>query len=956
MASHSPQRSRKPQAHPTTPGSMHIQAREMSPSPTHRSRSMKAASMPVVPSVMQIFSPANGGQQGSPNGGHNLNALQRSPPNTRLLPSPPHQPSHEPEREVTPPHHPRPINRVPPPQFLTKLDENWQMTDELMAEIERADLEQAQNNHTQYPRESPPKVDPAVERIRAGERVSPKHVEGLQRRQSLRDSPKSRERQPTSPTMASFAQGPRTPEGGPNVSSPYHTPLQSPGEHEYNYNPYHIQDHGSPSQVPLTRRVINAIPPDSRPVLLAVGTHGQTPPLQAMHPRTPDRSLPVQEEQEDEVPSVLGSGVASSRDQVRNTERSSPTPSSDLNPEGMARYEASLLSHGGRDSRAGHREDDDDDTLIDQEDVDDTVHPRGTRPVPEEEGGFTPRSPHSSLPPDNTMEPERYPRYPAQNATIRARTRNGTTDQLGLHGIDPAIFSQAEHAAQELDRPPPQYVERRRNSRDALEDYSSSQPQYDPRASASSNGYSHINPEDIQHYMDHPTLQAYFSSPRPDAPIPPTPHSQTAAPSPAPLVRNSYDGHQEGHPPFSPVAPAGSPYPYPFNHVRRNHSYPYTSRPHPLHDPNHPSTIQEQLARQWQVYAQNQSALTGGHISDSTFSPAATPFQGNGSSYNPWAYLHTNRTLGGGGIGRADLRSLQSSPSHEPVALPIPPMVGVRKKDRPAPTRMEVAARKPPPRVESTQPCSTPEPESSGEETAGEPEDSRIAVSVSEEGNWVGGGVPPIPDPTDTDWVDEEDEEDGEDLLELEYHPTFVSNVEKRRRRWDTRWDALIQAFNALDRQTDATLVLLAAPSHSTKLHSLTSRSIKRNPALSHSPALADVRVGFRHIATQRRATRSRHSSLADRFMGPSNLSGDGSDLSREEDLKRALNTALGSLGALKGIYEQREARWVDEMRRISDDRERVELLLRQVLGEEGSTDLSASKNFITKEYQARTV
>jgi hypothetical protein len=72
--------------------------------------------------------------------------------------------------------------------------------------------------------------------------------------------------------------------------------------------------------------------------------------------------------------------------------------------------------------------------------------------------------------------------------------------------------------------------------------------------------------------------------------------------------------------------------------------------------------------------------------------------------------------------------------------------------------------------------------------------------------------------------------------------------------------------------------------------------------------------------------------------MGPSNLSGDGSDVSREEDLKRALGTALGSLGALKGIYEQREARWTEEMRRISDDRERVELLLRQVLGEEQDT------------------
>jgi hypothetical protein len=40
----------------------------------------------------------------------------------------------------------------------------------------------------------------------------------------------------------------------------------------------------------------------------------------------------------------------------------------------------------------------------------------------------------------------------------------------------------------------------------------------------------------------------------------------------------------------------------------------------------------------------------------------------------------------------------------------------------------------------------------------------------------------------------------------------------------------------------------------------------------------------------------------------------------------------LGSLGALGGLYDQREARWREEMRRISDDRETVELLLKQAL------------------------
>ena len=46
-----------------------------------------------------------------------------------------------------------------------------------------------------------------------------------------------------------------------------------------------------------------------------------------------------------------------------------------------------------------------------------------------------------------------------------------------------------------------------------------------------------------------------------------------------------------------------------------------------------------------------------------------------------------------------------------------------------------------------------------------------------------------------------------------------------------------------------------------------------------------------------------------------------------------ALETALGSLATLRVIYEHRASRWEEEMARISDERERVELLLRQTLG-----------------------
>jgi hypothetical protein len=50
-----------------------------------------------------------------------------------------------------------------------------------------------------------------------------------------------------------------------------------------------------------------------------------------------------------------------------------------------------------------------------------------------------------------------------------------------------------------------------------------------------------------------------------------------------------------------------------------------------------------------------------------------------------------------------------------------------------------------------------------------------------------------------------------------------------------------------------------------------------------------------------------------------------------EEDLKRA----FGAVKAFEVIFAERERRWAEEMRRINEDRERVEMLLRQVIGNE---------------------
>ncbi|KAG9219693.1 hypothetical protein CCMSSC00406_0005985 [Pleurotus cornucopiae] len=964
----------------------------MSPSPTYRERqqrSVKTQSMPLVPTLMQIYQ----NQQSSPTISNPTANRTRSPPPQGTLPPNTRQPQSAsnvnanssaaavrgstPDRGITPPpasyvgnapnpgvlphtqstpnvnasqatHFPRP-NRAQAAQFLSSFQEmehNWQMTDELLAEIEQADKQQTRSQ-AQIPQvsssaqtslsprdqtnvvapESQQLRDANVERVKSGERSSPKDspdVGNQQRRQTMpaRESPNFRDRQPNSPTAPAFPPQERTPElRGPS----YHVganggDMQSPA-----YNQY-------PRDSPPVARRPN---PDVRSQPQQPSATSQTPPVALT--RSPDRSLPFQEEAEDDVhlnghhskvPDDDAWDEEEETDQDIRHDIVSPAPSSDIHPTGP-RYDVSRMHVGGRESRTGHR-------------GDEVVE---TRATPSDEDAFTPRSPTAELPED----PSRFVVHDHSKTIRGPRHRNGSADQLGYRVLDASAFVQPSSGKA------PEPTSATSDQRLAATQQSlTERAQYvqpnniNIRPSDLQNGQyysSQILSDDAQSLWEHPSaeyIQAYVQSPRPGAPVPPTPHSQTAAPSPSPFVSGMYSDAAKDMA-FSPIPPIGSPYPYPFSHVRRANTYAGQLRNPPPpsstgYDPNHPSVIQEQLVKQWQIYAQNNQ----GHISDSTLSPSSTPYPGG--AFIPWAYLHTKKMLG---IDGHDPRSIQSSPSHEPLPLPPNPAVGLKKKEATSNLRVKPEpVRKPPPRVESTQPRDTsPEPSTSGEETAGEER-----YTIPREGTWLSQNTRP---PTagavddDADWIDEDDDPDDDDLLELEYHPSFINNVEKRRRRWDARWEALVQSFQALDRQTDATLVLLAAPSHSSsKMYSITSRSIRRQPAWRNSPAMANLRSNFRHIAVQRRATRVQRPTLADRLLAmptTSSSGGDGSDgsnESREEDLKRALGTALGSLGALGTIYEQREARWKDEMRRIGEDRERVELLLKQALGEDALNSL----------------
>lgn len=209
-----------------------------------------------------------------------------------------------------------------------------------------------------------------------------------------------------------------------------------------------------------------------------------------------------------------------------------------------------------------------------------------------------------------------------------------------------------------------------------------------------------------------------------------------------------------------------------------------------MYDPNHPSAIQEQLAMQMQMYALNNHVP----VSESSFSP---PPSGGGLAYNPWTYLQASRAFGGRRDSALSGMSMRSSPSHEPVSLPMPHMRGrvMKKATRKEKVRSEKREKlrvELPSRVASTQPReTTPELTSSGDDTSTAGEDERY--ELPEEGVWVNTAAAV----DEAEWIDEDDEGEEEDLLELEYHPSYVSNVEKRRRRWETRWEALIQAVSS---------------------------------------------------------------------------------------------------------------------------------------------------------------
>ena len=286
-----------------------------------------------------------------------------------------------------------------------------------------------------------------------------------------------------------------------------------------------------------------------------------------------------------------------------------------------------------------------------------------------------------------------------------------------------------------------------------------------------------------------PVAEYYTQSPmashsRPGAPIPPTIHSYTTTTSylPSPLISGIRRANEKKPvlPPYTPVPRVDSPYPYPFEHIPRksNTGTDETMGPSQM-DPN---VVLERHLR-LQAYALNNASL----VSDSTLSPSSKPLKSN-----PWTFLQTSRALSGtrGDVGDSQA-STRSSPSHQPLPLPT---FG-RRRRRSTRSHRQPKTR-PPPRVESTQPRDTSPELSSTEKTAkSEPQQSVPQPTCADE-------RADDSDETNADdekWINEDVGLEGVagDFLQLEFHPNYVGDPVKRRRRWQHRWETILRNVSA---------------------------------------------------------------------------------------------------------------------------------------------------------------
>ncbi|CAE6452240.1 unnamed protein product [Rhizoctonia solani] len=275
-------------------------------------------------------------------------------------------------------------------------------------------------------------------------------------------------------------------------------------------------------------------------------------------------------------------------------------------------------------------------------------------------------------------------------------------------------------------------------------------------------------------------------------------------------------------------------------------------------------------------------------------------------------------------------QSTQSSPSHQPVGLPYGgkrfggPRMGTKGSRR---RRM----------MEEYRPESTVPNDTASE---AETEAKRVPEAETEF-------------ETETEMEEVWLEESDDDELENEFHPTYFVNPAKRKRRFEQKWEQMVKLFREIDRETDATMILAAAPPDQHQTHLLLSRSILRDTNFSHiaqeaRSVFSDITVARRHqrSETLRRARQERQRKKAsdERLSAVAHLTlatqggadnvGSGSDETSvptqqtDQDLRMALDAARVSLQEMRRVYDEMETRHREESNRRKEESLTLEKLL----------------------------
>lgn len=471
------------------------QLRDATPSPPHpnRPRNAKASSMPIVPNTNTFTTQPFPGQppmQQQPSAAPSVTSAnsRRSPQLApgqmqRLLPTPPQpQPPNyqegsdqhrqspvtsQPQTNVSTHYH-RPIPRQPPASFLPNYqddDDQYHMTPELEAQIDyaaaQAQYQALPHSYPSAPRgespsPSPARAPPNVDRVRGlpPDRSSPNNPDNNSQSQQQpqsqqphrretqqlpRDSPKSRPREPASGQIQSSERKVSPGQHSPMIlSGGINDPHPSSYLAQYNAREREARLQESP---PSIRRPTNNADGRLNPSSTSsapgstVNANQTTPPQPApmVVARNPDRSLPLQEEAEDEIaPNTANKPpVPPTRESWRTTasaedqhfHSSSPTPSSDLNPEGSP----NATRHHQDDSGQPQP------TLPQHNANPANVTSNERDSAAEESGGYTPRSPTVSLPDEySNSQPLRVLPGRGQQGQVphpnAVKPRNGATD------------------------------------------------------------------------------------------------------------------------------------------------------------------------------------------------------------------------------------------------------------------------------------------------------------------------------------------------------------------------------------------------------------------------------------------------------------------------------------------------------------------------------------------------